>query len=145
MQSIWVAKLNCCAQEALRPTYSYNYGPLVCSMAAKPLGTASHCVVSSGRLLYCPQIKFQRSLWLHPASCPPVPSAANSNPIISGPQHPPPCYLHRLNALLFSPSSRPVARLLWDWDAPVVRDDFFGKAKALLKCLFSSFWPSFSI
>jgi hypothetical protein len=25
----------------------YNYGPLVCSMAAKPLGTASPCVVSS--------------------------------------------------------------------------------------------------
>lgn len=50
----------------------------------------------------------------------------------------PPCSLHGLNALLFFPSSPPcpVAHLLWDWDAPAVRDDFFGKAKALLLCVF---------
>lgn len=115
-------------------------------MAAKPLGRASHCVVSSGCLFCCPQIKFYRNPWLHPAFCPPVPSATNSNPTRRGPQHLLPCCLYRLNTLLFSPSSRPVARLLWDWDAPVVRDDFFGKAKALLKCLFFfSFWPPLSI
>lgn len=105
-------------------------------MAAKPLGRASRCVVPSGCLFFCPLIKFYRNPWLHPAFCPPVPSATNSNPTRRGPQHLLPCCLHRLNTLLFSPSSRPVARLLWDWDAPVVRDDFFGKAKALLKCLF---------
>lgn len=119
-------------------------GRLPCVVAPLPSSPAlgdDHKSFWSGSLLCNPRLNFSEGVAgsiLSPALL--SHSCSHPNPAGVALKCHLPCCLRGLNALLFSPS--PPCR-----PSPVglgrspVRDDFFGKAKALLQCLSSSWLP----